>query len=321
MFKFKFFFTASTLLIGIFVILSSVFFVNVSDYIINYVANSLSNDNNLEPLTEHEIRLNVFFFIAAGSIYSLLGFKKVRLKIFTFLNEFIDIDKVRLFLLSDKYTTKSHSYFSFALSSIIGLLLTLYFLFMGSPPGEGVLENSTSVLFLISACIFILSITESVFIKKYTQDRRAIIVLLSFLTAFMIFVFMEEFSWGQRVFNLKSNDIFLTYNFQKEITFHNFFNPFFPLIYSSFGFSVLLFSISSWFFSYPLKSRLKSIFDPHPSLIILILIMCSFSFSNEREFFEEFFAFFTIFYSIRVFLCIRYPSAQPPPLLVATGRC
>ena len=132
---------------------------------------------------------------------------------------------------------------------------------------------------------------------------------------------MEEFSWGQRVFNLKSNDIFLTYNFQKEITFHNFFNPFFPLIYSSFGFSVLLFSISSWFFSYPLKSRLKSIFDPHPSLIILILIMCSFSFSNEREFFEEFFAFFTIFYSIRVFLCIRYPSTQPPPLLVATGRC
>ena len=47
MFKFKLFFTASALLIGIFVILSSVFFVNVSDYIINFVENNLSNDNNL----------------------------------------------------------------------------------------------------------------------------------------------------------------------------------------------------------------------------------------------------------------------------------
>jgi hypothetical protein len=308
MFKFKFFFTASALLIGIFVILSSVFFVNVSDYIINFVENNLSNDNNLEPLTEHEIRLNLLFFIAVGSLYSLFGFKKVRLKTFHFLNEFIDIDKVCLFLLSDKYTTKSHSYFSFALSSIIGLMLTLYFSFMGSPPGEGILESSTSVLFLISACVLMLSITESVFIKKNTQDRKAIVFSLAFLTAFMIFVFMEEFSWGQRAFNLESNDIFLTYNFQQEISFHNFFNPFFPLIYSSFGFSILLFSISSWFFSYPLKSRLKSIFDPHPSLIILILIMCSFSFSNEREFFEEFFAFFTVFYSTRIFLCIRYPS-------------
>ena len=72
MFKFKLFFTASALLIGIFVILSSVFFVNVSDYIINFVENNLSNDNNLEPLTKYEIRLNLFFLIATKLILVLV---------------------------------------------------------------------------------------------------------------------------------------------------------------------------------------------------------------------------------------------------------
>ena len=46
-------------------------------------------------------------------------------------------------------------------------------------------------------------------------------VLYSFLTVGLLFIAIEEISWGQRIFNIESSDYFLEHNKQEEITIHN----------------------------------------------------------------------------------------------------
>jgi len=305
---FSFIIKIFSILSGILFILSIVFFDYLSTYIIYFIEYNFSNDNNLENINKFSIKLYFAFFVITCFLCSFLSLEKVRLKLFNTFNNFVEINKIKLFLFSDNYTNISHSFFSFTISSILCIFLTLVFLIIGIPDPEGLVENSMATLFLISAVIFLSSTIILIFNKKTFQNRRPYIFTTSFLFIFMLFIFLEEFSYGQYIFNWSVNDFFLTYNSQKEISLHNFFNPLFPLIYPFFGFLILILSLLSWFFSNPIKSRFRCIFEPHPSLIFLVLVMCSFSVRINTEYFEEFFAIFTLFYSARIFLCIQYPT-------------
>ena len=46
-------------------------------------------------------------------------------------------------------------------------------------------------------------------------------VLYSLLAVGLLFIAIEEISWGQRIFNIESSDYFLEHNKQEEITIHN----------------------------------------------------------------------------------------------------
>lgn len=292
-------------------ILSLVFFDYFANFIISYIENNFSSDNHIEPINKFAIKLYLILCMIILLLFSILSIKKVRLKIFNNLNKLIEIDKIKLFLLSDNYTIKPHSFFSFTFSSILSLSLALYFLVLEAPTPEGLMENFMATLFLISAGIFLSSIVILFFRKETTLKNKSNIFTLLFLFIFMLFIFLEEFSWGQALFNWNINETFLNYNAQKEMTFHNFFNALFPIIYPFFALLILIFSLSVWFFSTPKKSIFRGIFEPHPSLFLLILIMTGFSFRLNTEYFEELFAIFTIFYSLRIFLCISYPRNYP----------
>ena len=133
---------------------------------------------------------------------------------------------------------------------LFGLHLLLYsiftnFVLVDLPMEDSFLEWVTAVLALIASVLF--------FTSGMLGSRFAF--TLSF--AWLIFA-LEEISWGQRIFNIDSPELFLKHNFQQETNIHNFFvNPYAPWYYNSFN--ILLFCFFTWFRKVQLFSQLYKI--------------------------------------------------------------
>jgi hypothetical protein len=64
---------------------------------------------------------------------------------------------------------------------------------------------------------------------------------LAFVLAVGFFVFGgEEISWGDRIFNFRTPELFVNYNVQMETNLHNFFNSTFGWLYSTVNFAAFL---------------------------------------------------------------------------------
>ena len=118
---------------------------------------------------------------------------------------------------------------------------------------DGILESATVVLSLLSCLLFFISGTRGC---KFA-------FLLS--AAWLIFA-MEEISWGQRLFDLSSPQVFIQYNFQQETNLHNFLNPYFGFIYLIFNF--LLLSFFTWFSELKVFSKFYNL--PSVSMIVRV---------------------------------------------------
>ena len=69
--------------------------------------------------------------------------------------------------------------------------------------------------FLASIFSFLISI-------KFLKNKLTLLgVLYGILTVGLLFVSLEEISWGQRIFNIENPDYFKQHNVQDEISFHN----------------------------------------------------------------------------------------------------
>jgi len=73
-------------------------------------------------------------------------------------------------------------------------------------------EYATAIVFFIS---FIFSLAIAKFFKK-----RKILGLFFILAGLFLFIALEEISWGQRIFNIETPDLF-SKNYQGEINIHN----------------------------------------------------------------------------------------------------
>ena len=287
-----------------------IFFNDFSNLIISFIENNFSNDKNIQPINKFGIKLYLILIFIFFLILSILCFYKFRNFLHKSMKDIIDLPKLTNFLFFDELTKKNYSYYFFAISIIICLSITPYYLIIGAPAPEGFIESFLTFFFLVSALIFLFSFFLVLKEKEKIYKKKSILLFLFLLSSFMFFIFLEEFSWGQKYFNREVSEFFLKYNFQGETTVHNFFNPLFPLVYPLFGFMILISCIISWFFSPSLKTNFRIIFEPHPSLSLLILLMCSFSIKSNTEFFEEFFSIFCFFYSLRILLCIINPQKK-----------
>lgn len=80
----------------------------------------------------------------------------------------------------------------------------------------GVIEYGTSVAYIL-AFAFAIPVANS-----FLREKHQIWGILYYLFAFaLLFVGLEEISWGQRLFGIESPEFFETYNSQDEITLHN----------------------------------------------------------------------------------------------------
>ena len=81
---------------------------------------------------------------------------------------------------------------------------------------DGFLENATAVLIAVSAIIVLVRFFRTRHLYPWTFSAFS----LTF-AALLIFVAGEEISWGQRIFNIESNEFFLSNNKQNETNLHN----------------------------------------------------------------------------------------------------
>ncbi len=80
----------------------------------------------------------------------------------------------------------------------------------------GLIEYGTSIAYILA---FVFSVPVA---NDILKQERKIWGILYYIFAFgLIFVGLEEISWGQRLLGLESPDFFQIYNSQEEITIHN----------------------------------------------------------------------------------------------------
>lgn len=86
---------------------------------------------------------------------------------------------------------------------------------------DGFIEDLSAVFWLLSSIILFYMYFRSKSDRRpyFLKAKRNIFYLL--LALFFLVCFGEEISWGQRIFNLKTPELFEEDNAQHEINFHN----------------------------------------------------------------------------------------------------
>jgi hypothetical protein len=77
---------------------------------------------------------------------------------------------------------------------------------------DGIYENLGALFFLLSSILFFITYFKS-------QPKKNIFFLL--LGILLLVAFLEEISWGQRIFNIDTPELFQEMNMQHEINLHN----------------------------------------------------------------------------------------------------
>ena len=81
---------------------------------------------------------------------------------------------------------------------------------------DGVIEYLTAFLLLISSVFLFSKVIKIGYSRGYPWFIFNVLMVLG-----LFFGFGEELSWGQRIFSIESNDLFLNHNSQDEINIHN----------------------------------------------------------------------------------------------------
>jgi hypothetical protein len=120
---------------------------------------------------------------------------------------------------------------------------------------DGPAESATSIVYLIAMFVAIWIATS---FRKSQQNKYAILYTVLALVLFVIA--MEEISWGQRFFGIKSSGIFETYNHQSETNIHNFLSRrplhMVYILVSSYGAFAWKWFPKKWQIQYPVLSKL-----------------------------------------------------------------
>lgn len=292
----------------VFSIILVLFFDDIVLITTGFAEKYISQDNNIESAGIGLIKTNLVMLISLILILSIslaFNFFKIARQ---FITPFVDLKSIITFVLADSVCSKKQiPVYIFIISTTSSLFLHYYLILVGEPAAEGFLETYTSSLFLISGIILLIS---NLLINKNqfpAHIKKKLILILTSIALIFIFIFAEEISWGQRIFNLDSFGVFSDYNYQNEINYHNFFNPLFPIIYPIFGLSFFIVLLSLWFFPKN-RSFLYQLTVPPPSFIYIALTMAGAAFRGHSEIFEELLAISSLLYSTRVFICLNYPK-------------
>lgn len=176
---------------------------------------------------------------------------------------------------------------------------------------DGFFESLTALCAVSAGILLALSIRA--------QEGRGAIAIKIILAALFFCFGMEEISFGQRIFNLKTPEMLMKINYQRELNTHNLFNPYFNLLYPVFNF-VMYFVFSKLEKFRPFTVNLlgedanKSIIPYREAeiygLIFLLLFLHSFL---STELTEEVVAIIICAYAADQFRISRFSRKQPCP--------
>ncbi len=260
------------------------------------------------------LEITVLFFICFGFLISLVLLFNFHKKFIKFILSFINTEKFTTVFLKD-YLMSNANYTRRAviISTITVIFLHFNFLIFGpsdgpdpnNPYSESLLEHVSSFMFFIASMLLFVSIYYTLKGKVSKKDKRIISRLLVVCASVLLFLFLEEISWGQQYFKWEASGVFKESNFQSETNLHNFINPFFRFIYPLLGMGLFIILYCYWFFFNGDKPFWLQVIMPHESLILLTFYIACSSFIGESEIFEQILSLFTLLYSIRIFLCLK----------------
>lgn len=288
-----------------------IYFSDLVNLIIHFTEKYLSPDHHLdtsEIISFKGLFSMLILFIILFSLFFLLNiFQKIR----QFTDVFIDRNSVIKFFFNDDICTiKQLPVILFIIATFLSICLHFYFLLFGQPMPEGPIEKYSSLMFLFSAILLVISsikLNQNLF-SKVAQKR--VIFSLIVISGILLFIFGEEISWGQRIFGWDSFGVFKEYNLQDETNVHNFFDPLFIYIYPTVGLSSFLVMLFLWFFPTKKRTFLFHLFIPHPSLFFLLFFMAGSSFYGHSEIYEELLSIFVFLYGIRLVTCLSFPEKE-----------
>jgi hypothetical protein len=192
---------------------------------------------------------------------------------------------------------KNHIFFLVVFSSFYFIYLVSRIFFVDSFfkilfEEDGVFEDLTSVFFITSFILFMLSLS-----KKKPLFINIFILALA-LACF--YVGMEEISWGQRIFDLETPDSLKTLNYQEELNSHNLVDPsYHPTIY----FIISIFCLI--FFAFNNNGKYNSLFWVHKDYLpskkfLMIALLLPFISLYNMEHFEVILSFIFFVYDFQL---------------------
>lgn len=280
-----------------------------TEFVLKYLNTYTNEINDYKILL---IEVNLIIVIIGGFLISMILIFNLHNKLFEFLRSIFDTKRINTIFFTDSLSSKSnYTKKAFVFSSFFAVLWHLKFLIFGDTlaglENETLIEHLSSALFLISSILLLLSIFYRGNINVPKTDKIIIKNWLVVTSLLLLFLYMEEISWGQQFFKWESTGVFQESNMQSETNMHNFIGPFFRFIYPITGMGLFIVLFLMWFFFKGEKPYWIDLITPHPSLIVLAFFMASASFKGHSEVFEEMLAVFGLLYSMRIFVCLKYP--------------
>lgn len=105
------------------------------------------------------------------------------------------------------------------------------------------------VIFLASACVLF---------SRIVYRQRPYRLFFTVMALLCFYVIGEELSWGQRLLNIKTPELFLHYNLQQETNLHNFLvGPYDTTVKRCTEWLLVLLLCFAAFYAHPVSSRLK----------------------------------------------------------------
>lgn len=244
------------------------------------------------------IGLGVFFYalripLINGTLRDFFGNKSIREYFY------YDLSTPKWFLTTSIVVTGFGSLFITAMNKY-GRIPRFYHLF-----GEDKLfEWMTAIFFALASLAILYSVmkiySNRSFVFQYKNLFAAIMVFVALAT---FWIFGEEISWGQRIFNWETTETF-EMNFQNETNMHNFFNPIVNTVYAVITFLMGVLMLIGWVRPREQTSMFFQLIFPHPSLFpsAIFLLVTS---SIQGEMPELILSLFVLFYSIRLMIVAK----------------
>lgn len=298
--------------IGIGCILLSLILLILSPFyfqlLFDFVRIHISHDHILTQIGVEKISFLLYIIIACIFFFGLFFYFNLGKKLIARIHlQGISDDIKRIFFQDNVCARKNSAKFFFVISSVVAIMIQLSVITFGEPEWEGTIDKYSSSLYLVSVILFLIAIIRLRKLEINSIFKKNIIRRLVMISILCLLMYGEEVSWGQQFFNIDTIGFF-KFNYQNENTIHNFFNPLLDYVYALVGISSFLILSYFWLIS-PSKGMMKNLFLPHISLYIFFLCMTGSIYTGESdELYELHMIIFSLFYAIRLVLCIYYPS-------------
>ena len=138
--------------------------------------------------------------------------------------------------------------------------------------------------------------------KELNRDFQIRVVLGIYLAVALaiLFIALEEISWGQRIFGWEASGPFAS-NYQHETNLHNFFNPYMPIFYWGFALGLWAITLVPGILQMLNQgTRLIWLIFPHTSLLGVAVFIVLTNAIFDPELAEDLFAVWMLFYSLRI---------------------